>query len=89
MCRSIDRESYTTFCIEQLEPPTVDRAFGMPHHLRLEDRIRSLSKKLVEAEGKEFQRLAIELRTAISEYVERLRARLSRYPSVHSRRFDD
>jgi hypothetical protein len=61
----------------------------VPRYLRLEDRIRSLSKKLVEAEGREFQRLAIELRTAISEYVERLRTRLSRYPSVRSRRFDD
>ena len=61
----------------------------MPRYLRLEDRVRSLSKKLVEAEGKEFQRLAIELRAAISEYVERFRTRLSRYPWVHSRRFDD
>ena len=61
----------------------------MPRYLRLEDRVRSLSKKLVEAEGKEFQRLVIELRTAISEYIERFRTRLSQYPSVHSRRFDD
>jgi hypothetical protein len=61
---------------------------AVPLYLRLEDRIRSLSEKLVEAEGKEFQRLAIELRTAISEYVERLKT-LSRYPSVHRRRFDD
>jgi hypothetical protein len=60
----------------------------VPRH-RLEDRIRSLSKKLVEAEGKEFQRLAIELGTAISEYVERFRTRSSQYPWVHSRRFDD
>jgi len=61
----------------------------MPRYLRLEDRIRSLSKKLVEAEGKEFQRLAIELRTAISEHIERCRTRLSMYPQVHNRRFDD
>ncbi len=61
----------------------------MPRYLRLEDRIRSLSKKLVEAQGKEFQRLAIELRAAISEYIERFRTRLSQFPSVHSRRFDD
>jgi len=61
----------------------------MPRCLRLEDRIRSLSKKLVEAEDKEFQRLAIELRTAISEYIERFRTRLSQYPWIHSRRFDD
>lgn len=63
----------------------------MPRYLRLEDRIRSLSKKLVEAEGKEFQRLAIELRTALSEYIQRFRTRLSHYPypSVHSRRSAD
>jgi len=61
----------------------------MPRCLRLEDRIRSLSKKLVEAEGKDFQHLAIELRTAISEYIARFRTRLSQYPSIHSRRFDD
>ena len=61
----------------------------MPRSLRLEDRIRSLSKKLVEAEGKEFQRLAIELRTALSEHIERFRTRSSQYPSVHSRRFED
>jgi hypothetical protein len=61
----------------------------VPRYFRLEDRIRSLAKKLVEAEGKEFQRLAIELRTAISEHIERSRTRLAQYPSVHNRRSAD
>jgi len=53
---------------------------------RLEDRIRTLSKKLVEAEGVEFERIALELRTAIREHVERIRARLAQYPLADDRR---
>ena len=47
---------------------------------RLEDRIRSLSQKLVEADGEQFHLLAAELRTAITEHIERLRTRLLKYP---------
>jgi len=53
---------------------------------RLEDRIRTLSKQLVEVEGVEFERIALELRTAITEYVERIRARLAQYPLADGRR---
>ena len=52
----------------------------MPTANRLEDRIRTLSEKLVKAEGKEFHRLAVELRTAITEHIERIRVRLAQYP---------
>jgi hypothetical protein len=72
-----------------MQPPTVNGGFGLPRYIRLEDRIRNLSKKLVEAEGKEFQHLVIELRTALSEHIERFRTRSSQYPSVHSRRSAD
>jgi hypothetical protein len=38
----------------------------VPHSNRLEDRIRRLSDKLVDAKGEEFHRLSVELRTAIT-----------------------
>jgi len=41
---------------------------------RLDDRIRELSQELLRAEGEEFQRIAAELRSTISEQVERIRA---------------
>lgn len=72
-----------------MQPPIVNGGFAVPRYIRLEDRIRNLSKKLVEAEGKEFQHLAIELRTALSEHIERFRTRSSQYPAVHSRRSAD
>jgi hypothetical protein len=46
----------------------------------LEDRIRTLSEELLQAEGEEFQRLALELRAAITEHIERIRSRLAQYP---------
>ena len=53
---------------------------------RLEDRIRTLSEKLVQADGDEFQRLAVELRAAITEHIECIRARLAQYPLAEERR---
>ena len=61
----------------------------MARSRRLEDRIRALSEKLSEAEGERFHQLALELRTAITEHVERIRARLPRYPIVDDRRSSD
>ena len=58
----------------------------MPTANRLEDRIRTLSEKLLKAEGKEFHRLAVELRTAITEHIERIRVRLAQYPVADDRR---
>jgi hypothetical protein len=53
---------------------------------RLEDRIRTLSERLLQADGEEFQRLAVELRAAITEHVERIRSRLAQYPLADDRR---
>jgi hypothetical protein len=54
---------------------------------RLEDKIRNLSEKLLEAEGEEFHRLASELRTALTEHIERIRARMLLYPlGAHEKR---
>jgi hypothetical protein len=53
---------------------------------RLEDRIRTLSAKLLQAEDEEFQRLAVELRAAITEHIERIRSRLAQYPLADDRR---
>lgn len=53
---------------------------------RLEDRIRTLSEELLRAEGDEFQRIAIELRAAISAHIERIRSRLAEYPQSDDRR---
>lgn len=58
----------------------------MPRHNRLEDRIRTLSEELLQAEGEEFQRLALELRAAITEHIERIRSRLAQYPLADDRR---
>jgi hypothetical protein len=46
----------------------------------VEDRIRSLSEKLLQTDGEEFQRLALELRATITEHIERIRSRLADYP---------
>jgi signal transduction histidine kinase len=56
---------------------------------RLEDHIRTLSEKLTKAQGEEFHQLALELRTAISDHVGRIRARLPRYPLADDRRQSD
>jgi hypothetical protein len=56
---------------------------------RLEDHIRTLSEKLAKAQGEEFHQLALELRTAISDHVGRIRARLPRYPVADDRRLSD
>jgi hypothetical protein len=58
----------------------------VPPHNRLEDRIRSLSEELLQAEGEEFQRLAVELRAAITEHIARIRSRLAQYPVADDRR---
>lgn len=56
---------------------------------RLEDRIRLLSEQLLQAEGEEFERIAVELRAAINEHIERIRARLRQYPLADDRRSTD
>ncbi len=56
---------------------------------RLEDRIRTLSDELLRGEGEEFQRIAIELRAAITAHVERIRSRLAEYPLSDERRSED
>ena len=56
---------------------------------RLEDRIRTLSEELLRAEGEEFQRIAVELRAAITEHIERIRSRLAQYPLADDRRSED
>ena len=58
---------------------------------RVEDRIRTLSARLVETEeeGDEFLRLASELRAAITEHIEHIRARLAKYPLGTDRRTHD
>jgi hypothetical protein len=61
----------------------------VPRSNRLEDRIRTLSELLVTAEGDEFQRLAVELRSAISEHIERIRKRLRQYPLADDKRSPD
>jgi hypothetical protein len=54
---------------------------------RLEDRIRGVSAKLIDAEDdQEFQSLVIELRASLSAHIERLRAKLRDYPFVVERR---
>ena len=58
----------------------------MPPQNRLEDRIRTLSEELLQAEGEKFQRLAVELRAAIKEHIERMRSRLAQYPLGDDRR---
>jgi hypothetical protein len=45
-----------------------------------------LSEELLQAEGEEFQRLALELRAAITEHIERIRSRLAQYPLANDRR---
>lgn len=61
----------------------------MPGSNRLEDRIRSLSEELIKAEGEDFHGLAAELRTALSEHIERIRGKLDNYPSSGDRRTPD
>ena len=56
---------------------------------RLEDRIRVLSEQLVKAQDEEFQRIAVELRAAINEHIERIRTRLGQYPLADDRRSTD
>lgn len=56
---------------------------------RLEDRIRTLSEKLLHAEGQEFQRLVLELRACLTEHIERIRNKLAQYPVADDRRSSD
>jgi ElaB/YqjD/DUF883 family membrane-anchored ribosome-binding protein len=58
----------------------------VPPQNRLEDRIRTLSEELLQADGEEFQRLAVELRAAITEHIDRMRSRLAQYPLAVDRR---
>jgi hypothetical protein len=54
---------------------------------RIEDHIRSLCKKLVEAnDSEEFRTLAMELRASLSEHIGRMRHRLGDYPLATERR---
>ena len=54
---------------------------------RLEDRIRKLCDKVINAEDdREFQSLATELRESLSEQIGRLRAKLRDYPVTVERR---
>lgn len=56
---------------------------------RLEDRIRQLSDELITSQDpRQFQKLAQELREAMSEVVARLRERVAMYPEERRRRDD-
>src|SRR5271155_3403084 len=56
--------------------------------LRMEDKIRRLCTQLLVAEGdeEEFRSILVELRGALRQHVERLRARFATYPFVIERR---
>jgi signal transduction histidine kinase len=80
---------YTLLCMaHQLEAVVKERncAVTTSSSRRSEDRIRSLSEKLLKAEGEEFYRLAAELRAAISKHIEGVRTKLAEYPPTHHRR---
>lgn len=54
---------------------------------RVEDKIRKLSAKLLAAEeDEELRSMLVELREALHQHIERLRARLADYPIVVERR---
>ena len=54
---------------------------------RVEDKIRRLSEQLLAAEeDKELGPMLVELREALHQYIQRLRARLANYPIVVERR---
>jgi hypothetical protein len=54
---------------------------------RVEDKIRSLSAQLLSVEEeKELSPMLVELRDALHQHIERLRARLADYPIVVERR---
>jgi len=54
---------------------------------RVEDRIRRLSAQLLAAEeDEELRPMLVELREALHQHIERLRARLANYPIVIERR---
>ena len=82
------RMPYTLLCMaHQLEPVVKERNCAVTSSSRRsEDRIRSLSEKLLKAEGEEFYRLAAELRAAISKHIEGVRTKLAEYPPPHHRR---
>ena len=75
--------------MESAPGPVVQISNSVQPLNRLEDRIRVLSEQLVKAQGEEFQRIAVELRAAINEHVERIRGRLSQYPLADDRRSND
>lgn len=55
--------------------------------LRMEDRIRKLCSELLTAtKDEEIEPLLVELREALSQYIERLRGRFSSYPFLVERR---
>lgn len=57
---------------------------------RIDDRIRELCKQfLIEQDPEIFRRLAAELRAALHDHVQRLRARIESYPKVDERRSFD
>ena len=80
-------KGYTLFCMARRRRAVVQsRDVTVSTLNRLEDRIRTLSERLLEAEGEEFHRVALELRAAISEHIERIRSRLAQYPLADDRR---
>ena len=72
---SLSRKCYTVLCMEAVLPQVVQTRKPC-----------ILSQKLLKAEGKEFQRIALELQTAITEHIECIRARLAQYPLAEERR---
>jgi hypothetical protein len=60
----------------------------MPPARRMEDHIRNLCQKLVEADdtSDEFAFIAAELRASLSEHIKQIRQRLKGYPLAKERR---
>ena len=55
---------------------------------RLEDRIRTLCQKLIESDESEFEGVAVELRSALKEHIDRFRARLRVFSILSERRIE-
>lgn len=55
---------------------------------RLEDRIRGLCQKLIESDEAEFESVAVELRSALKEHIERARGRLGLLPISSERHIE-
>ena len=57
----------------------------------MEDHIRNLCRKLIEADdgGEEFKTIALDLQTALSKHIVQMRERLQDYPLAKERRSID